>query len=217
LDENIIFADLEKNNNSIYSFLVFTGYLKTFNKQQNEIDISYNLVIPNLEIKSVFRDILRYWFAESYDYDKLTLLLKSLTKGDTETFEQILSDFILNTLSYFDTAGKNVEKVYQAFLLGLFVNLSDNYEVKSEAESGFGRYDIALIPYDKSKLAIILELKSINFSKNETKLKALNSALRQIKDRKYAENLKNKGCNNIMEMAVVFDGKQCWVKTNKKS
>jgi len=217
LDENIVFADLEKNNDNIYSFLVFTGYLKALNKQQDEENIKYDLKIPNLEVRTVFKSILQNWFAESYDYAKIDLLLKSLTKGDMETFEEVLSNFILTTLSYFDTAGKNVEKVYQAFMLGLFVNLSSYYEVKSEQESGFGRYDIALIPRDNTKLAIIMELKTINVTKNETKLKALNSALRQIKDRKYAEAVRNKGCNNILELAVVFDGKQCWVKTNKKN
>ncbi len=210
LNEDVVFYDLEKDSNNIYTFLVFSGYLKAFNPKRVGNKLHYELKIPNIEVNIEFENILKTWFAESYTNEKVYDLLRSLTDGDVKLFEQILGDFILNTLSYFDTAGKNVEKVYQAFLLGIFVNLIDNYEIKSEQESGHGRYDIALIPHDKTKLAIIMELKSIN--KKETKTKVLSEAIKQMKERQYSVSIRNRGYERILEFAVTFDGKRCWTK-----
>jgi hypothetical protein len=137
-------------------------------------------------------------------------MLEGLVSGDTDLFEEILGDFIIDTLSYFDTQKqKDVEKVYQAFILGMLVNLT-GYEVNSERESGFGRYDISIIPKDKSKMAVIMELKVRR--KKETTQNALDSALKQICDRKYEKGILKTGIKDILKIGVVFDGKRVWVQ-----
>jgi hypothetical protein len=104
-----------------------------------------------------------------------------------------------------------VERVYQAFILGLLVNhLAIDYDVTSEKESGYGRYDISIVPKDKSKKAIIMELKRIE--KDETAEKALENALKQIEEKKYETAVHAQGITDIDKLVVVFDGKRVLVK-----
>lgn len=106
-----------------------------------------------------------------------------------------------------------MEKVYQAFILGLLVNLSINYEVTSEKESGYGRYDISVVPKNRNKKAVIMELKRIE--SDETIDTALSNALAQIKEKKYETAILAKGITDIDKLAVVFDGKKVRVKKDK--
>ena len=98
-------------------------------------------------------------------------MLNALIRCDIETFEEFLNDFVLSTLSYFDTEKRNAEKGYQAFILGMLVNLTPMYEVYSNKESGLGRFDISVIPRDNHKTAFIMELKTIG--RRETKDQSL--------------------------------------------
>jgi hypothetical protein len=138
-------------------------------------------------------------------------MLQSLLNGQIEIFEEKLNEFVLETLSYFDANKKNVEAVYQAFLLGTFLCLRDKYRIKSNSESGLGRYDICLLPNDKSKLGIIMELKK-KLKKYKVE-KVLDDALKQIEEKKYETELLSFGIKNILKIAVTFDGKRCWLKT----
>jgi len=213
IDENIVFNELKSNDKNIYSFLLFCGYLKAVESRIVDEEMLYKLYIPNREVHSVFRKIIENWFGTALESEKLRMLLKALLTGDTKLFEKILSEFVVNSLSYFDTQKRDVESVYQAFLLGLLVNLSSEYEVNSNRESGFGRYDIAIIPKDITKKAIIMELNRIDEYEEETKEQALDSALKQIEDKNYEAAIRERGCTDILKMAVTFDGKRVWVKT----
>jgi hypothetical protein len=211
LKENIVLRDLKKNEISLYSFLVFSGYLKAFDCSIDEEDnMFYKLLIPNKEVKQIFKDTILSWINESYENDKLRQMLNALIRCDIETFEEFLNDFVLSTLSYFDTEKRNAEKVYQAFILGMLVNLAPKYELYSNKESGLGRFDISLIPQDTNKTAFIMELKTIR--RKETKDQSLEAALKQIKDRKYELDILKRGIKDIIQLAVVFDGKEVWVK-----
>jgi hypothetical protein len=213
INENISFDSIECDEIGVYSFLLFCGYLKAFDKERKNNKDYFKLLIPNLEVKQNYETIILKWIKQSrFENDNLQMMLKALTAGDIETFEYILSTFVLETLSYFDTAGRNVEKVYQAFILGMLVSLSNDYDVSSEKESGFGRYDVAVVPKDKSKLAIIMEFKTINEFKKETKDQALKSAVDQLNERQYETAILKQGIKNFKKLAVVFDGKRCWVK-----
>jgi len=218
INENIVLRDISNDRITIYSFLLFTGYLKAYDKEVKGRKIYYKLLLPNFEIKEIFEDAILKWINESkFENEKLQIMLRSLVAGDIETFEYILSTFVLETLSYFDTAAGNVEKVYQAFILGMLVNLSNDYDVTSEKESGFGRYDVAVVPKDKSKLAIIMEFKTINEFKKETKDQALESAMEQLNEKKYETAILKQGIENFKKLAVVFDKKRCWIKESDKS
>ena len=212
IEENIAFEYLKDNESIIYSFLLFSGYLKAYKCMDMEDERYCRLQIPNREVKLAFKNIIVRWINQAYkDYGKLRTMLEALLSGEIKVFEEILNDFVITTMSYFNTGGKKeVEKVYQAFLLGLLVNLSIDYEVTSEKESGYGRYDISIVPKVKNKKAVIMELKRIET--DETKDEALDSALAQIEEKKYETAILAKGISDIDKLGIVFDGKRVWVK-----
>ena len=210
LNENIIFPELTKHEQAVYSFLVFSGYLKAFDMKVIGHKQYHTLLIPNLEVRQIFEDVLMGWITDPYENRKLHMLLQALIGNDIAAFEEILSDFVLSTLSYFDTLRQDVERVYQAFMLGLLLSFSPAYEVHSNKESGFGRYDISIIPKDRRRRAFILELKKIGM--NETKDTALDNALRQIEEKRYDVGILKRGISEISKLAVTFDGKRVWVK-----
>ena len=215
IDENISFDFLKNSREHILSFLVQTGYLKARYHDFVGSDRIFQIEIPNIELSKIYYTVIETWFNESIGSKELDDMLNALIANDIKTFERILSKFVLETLSYFNVGRKTkeVERVFQAFLLGMLISLKDRYEVYSEKESGYGRFDVCVIPKDKSWQAIIMELKSIDTFNNETKDQTLEAALKQIEDRKYETTLRQQGCTNIMKVAVTFDGKRVWAKT----
>ncbi|SFV53305.1 Conserved protein, with a weak D-galactarate dehydratase/altronate hydrolase domain [hydrothermal vent metagenome] len=212
IDSNIVFSEIDKNDKNVYSLLFFSGYLKCINKELKDKTYYCNLTIPNQEVRYIFKNIISSWINESFRHDRLEVLLNALINGEIKLFEKLFSQFVLETLSFYDVNKKNEEAVYHAFLLGILVNLTD-YEVISNRETGLGRVDIILLhKEDKNRLAIIMELKTIDEFEEETKETALKNALKQIEDKKYETDVKKRGYNNILKMGVVFDGKRVWVK-----
>jgi hypothetical protein len=213
INPNITFKDKDFNFNEemLYSFLFFSGYLKCQDKVFKSGEYYCRLNIVNVECDYIFRKIISNWVTEKFSNPRLRVLLKSLTDGDLKLFEKIFSEFVRDTLSFYDIA-KRVESVYHAFFLGLLINL-DDYEVISNQEAGYGRVDIIVLhKTDKSKLAIVMELKSIDEFEEETKDTALDSAVAQIADREYVAGICKRGYENILSFGVVFDGKRVWVK-----
>jgi len=211
INPNITFRDRDFhfNEEMLYSFLFFSGYLKYTSRKWDLGEHICQLSIVNEECRYIFRKIIANWISEKFSNPRLRILLKSLTEGDLELFEEIFSEFVRDTLSFYDTA-KTVESVYHAFFLGLLVNLND-YEVISNKEAGYGRVDIMLLhKHDKSKLALVIELKKIGM--NETQEKALESALEQIEQKAYVSEVHKRGYDNTLAFGVVFDGKRVWVK-----
>ena len=211
INDKLAFPDLLANPTNIWSFMLFSGYLKASDPMLNNDDlIEYELQIPNREAKSVYRTIIQSWIdGGPVKNDRLELMLQALRAGDIEYFEELLNDFVVHTFSYYDTNGREPEKVYQAFLLGLLAGMSD-YEVSSNRESGFGRYDILLRPKGGKGQAVIMELKRLR--PTETVEKALSSALQQIEDKQYDAVLRQNGFTDILKMAITFDGKRVWIK-----
>ena len=212
INDKLAFPDLLAEASNIWSFMLFSGYLKASEPAKNSDDLTeYTLQVPNREVRTVFFTIIRSWINNGpVKNDRLELMLQALRAGDVEYFEELLNDFIINTFSYYDTNGREPEKVYQAFLLGLLAGMSD-YDVTSNRESGFGRYDILLRPKDDKGQAVIMELKRLR--PKETVEKALSSALQQIEDKQYDTILRKDGFTDILKMAITFDGKQVWIKT----
>ncbi|MEO4719429.1 hypothetical protein ABHZ63_23995, partial [Phocaeicola vulgatus] len=106
------------------------------------------LGVPNTEVSTVFSTIIRGWINDGpVKNDRLEMMLQALDENEMNIFQRLLNDFVVNTLSYYDTNGREPEKVYQAFLLGMLVS-NGAYEVSSNRESGLGRYDILLRPRD---------------------------------------------------------------------
>ena len=212
INDKLAFPDLLAAATNIWSFMLFSGYLKAYDPKQNSDDLTeYTLQVPNREVKTVFFTIIRSWINNGpVKNDRLERMLQALRIGDIEYFEELLNDFLVNSLSYYDTSGRDPEKVYQAFMLGLLAGMSD-YEISSNREAGFGRYDIMLRPKNGQGQAIIMELKRLR--PKETVEQALASALEQIENKQYAVTLQAAGFTDILRMAITFDGKQVWIKT----
>lgn len=210
INEDIVMGEIDKDTENIWSFLLFSGYLKVVKKRLDKGEMYCNLSIPNMEVNYLYRQIILGWFKESINNDKFNIMLKSLVIGDIKTFGKILKDFVKNSMSYFDTSGSESEKVYHAFVLGMLLGLGDNYEVKSNRESGYGRYDVMVIPKNISKIGIVIEFKKVD--EDENLEKAADVALKQIKDRDYKSELIEKDIKNIIELGIAFEGKKVLVR-----
>ncbi len=208
--ENIVYHQIEKDSTNVWSLLLFSGYLKVVASYSSEDEgLICHLAIPNNEVRLLYRQIIKSWFSESIYNDKYELLKKSLISNDLKTFEKILKEFVLKTFSYFVPTGSESEKVYHAFVLGLLISLNDQYEVKSNRESGYGRYDVMIIPREpQGKTGYLFEFKKVEPEEGEDLEKCAAVALEQIQEKQYATELKERGVSQILEIGVAFEGKK---------
>ncbi len=221
VDENIVFADLEGNQEAAWSLLLFTGYLKATEKTVKEGIWYCVLDLPNVEVGFFYRRTVADWFRSSMSGEKLQEMLRGLISGEVEVFEFYFRQFVEHTMSYFDPVGDEPERVYQAFVMGMFVSLSDDFYVKSNRESGLGRYDLAIIPRDikKHQQGVVIEFKKVNSVTGETLAEALEAAKKQIETKKYTTELSDAGIKNehILKIAVAFQGKELLIEHSKTS
>lgn len=214
IDKSIVFPALKQDADYIYSLFFFSGYLKCIEEIPEPRILRCRLAIPNEEVRYIFENIISNWLRESFGNAKLMAMLKALVTGNLDQFERLLNEFIITTLSFFDTKGKNPEAVYQAFVLGMLLNLGQEYEISSNRELGYGRHDVlAVHKTDRSRPAILMEMKSITGFYKEKPDKAIQEAVSQIGTRAYAKELEARGFESILKIVVVSDGKQVWVKT----
>lgn len=218
LDEQIVYGQLDLDEDAIWALLVASGYLKV---KRHWIDASqfgswkqlYELELTNFEVRVTFANIVRGWFAQaSGDYNAF---IKALLNDDTEAMNAYMNRVSQRIFSTFDVGKKpseqsEPERFYHGFVLGLMVELIDQYEVKSNRESGFGRYDVVLKPRDIRKKAMILEFKVFNPNKETVLEDTVKNALKQIKEKNYAAELLEAGIvkENIKMYGFAFKGKK---------
>lgn len=207
LKETVTYGDLTENNENIWSFLFFTGYLKIkeivkTGELTGEPTI-YSLVIPNLEIKSCYTDIIIQYFEIYKKAINKDNLYKALLGRNAQDFAEQITDLLRKTISYYNST----ESFYHGLISGL---LSGNvyYKVESNRETGDGRSDLVLYQQDVAQNAVILEFKVCG--KNETADEAAKRALKQINDRDYASKAREDGYKNIIKYGVAFKGKMCY-------
>ncbi|MVX62366.1 AAA family ATPase [Clostridium chromiireducens] len=208
IDDSIVMAEVEDSNENIWSFLLMSGYLKAVRTENIEGVLNCELKIPNKEVLIFYRNLIKKWFLETLTNQKYQLMLNTLIAGNIKIFAGLFKEFVINNLSYFDISGKEPERVYHAFVLGMLVSLSNKYEVKSNKESGYGRYDVMIIPKDISRTGIIIEFKKIDYFLDDTIEEATEEALKQIEEKKYDQELLQKDIRNIIKIAIVFKGKE---------
>ena len=207
LKETVTYGDLTENNENIWSFLFFTGYLKIKEIVKTGEVIGeptiYSLVIPNLEIKSCYTDIIIQYFEIYKKAINKDNLYKALLGRNAQDFAEQITDLLRKTISYYDST----ESFYHGLISGL---LSGNvyYKVESNRETGDGRSDLVLYQQDVAQNAVILEFKVCG--KNETADEAAKRALKQINDRDYALKAREDGYKNIIKYGVAFKGKMCY-------
>jgi hypothetical protein len=214
IDENIVFPDLKKKEQYIYSLFFFSGYLKCEKEIMEPRQLRCMLAVPNEEVRYIFENIISGWLTEEFENQKLKTMLNALVAGNIDQFQRLLNEFVITTLSFFDAKGRNPEAVFQAFVLGMLLNLGEEYEISSNRELGYGRYDILVLPKkDRTRAAILMEMKSITGFYKEEPEKAIEQAVKQVSERGYALELEAKGYENVLKIVVVSDGKQVWVRT----
>ena len=211
IDENIIMADIEANENNIWSFLLMAGYLKVVGKRRESNRIYYSLSIPNIEVQFMYEKMVENWQSESYVASEYNEMLKALVSFDYEVFEEIFIDYVEKSLSYFDVAGEEPEKVYHAFVLGMLVSLNKTHYVLSNKESSYGRYDVMIIPKDITRTGIIIEFKKARKTNKKSVDKLIEEAKNQIEEKRYETELLNRGITNIKKLVIVFKGKEVFV------
>lgn len=157
--------------------------------------------------------MVRTWFEDEVGgADELQSLLSALLQGDASVVERYLARMVKADLSYFDTAAPEPERFYHGFVVGLLAGLGPRYEVRSNRESGFGRCDVMVLPKLAGQPGVVLELERVATEAGETTEQALAAALRQIRERDYATELRERGASPIHEIAAVFDGKRVVVR-----
>lgn len=216
-DEQIVFGQLDTDESAIWSLLMASGYLKpdTVEYRGELMEPWYHLSITNLETRSMFSAMFKGWFKMSAS--NYNAFVGALLKGSLREMNLYMNDVALSTFSNFDT-GKHPsertqpERFYHGFVLGLLVELRDIYEVKSNRESGYGRYDVMLIPKnnDKKYNAIIIEFKVFDSYDESTLEDTAKSALRQIEEKDYDAELVSIGIpkERIRHYGFAFEGKK---------
>lgn len=212
IGENIVYADIKKNSNALWNFLFFSGYLTFKDKRMINKRPSVDFLIPNDEIGYFFESTILSWIQDRAGEQEYNYMLKSLVTGDVVTFTKLFCTFVLTSFSYFDVSGKKPERFYHAFVLGMLVSLASRYDVRSNRESGYGRYDVMLIPHDKTKLGIVIEFKKVDTFENETIEQAAADALKQIEKLKYAQEILARGISSVLTIGIAFSGKDVLIQ-----
>ncbi len=206
----MVLGDLQKDDSTLWSFLLFSGYLTVASWDEQGRDRLYNLRVPNEEVMWVYEDIILGWFRREVGSHEVEVLLDALLEADMPRFQERLANLVAATLSYYDTGGKDQERVYHMFVLGLLVHLSGRYTIRSNRESGFGRYDLMLLPKNPADRGTVIEFKAA--PDGSQLASCLEVALSQMERRKYAQELQLAGVTRYSEIAVAFCGKQVAVR-----
>lgn len=211
IQPGIIFSELERQEDAIWSLFFFSGYLTLDKESPNSWNPDRLLRIPNEEVSLLFRTMMQHWLKENLPKDNVADLLSSLVQGDVEAFSVLFQSLVLRAMSSHDFPEESAESVYHAFILGLLVYLENTHEVKSNRESGYGRDDVCLIPKNPQELGIVMEFKK--GKKGQSLAKIAGEALLQIEEKQYAEELKSRGINRVLSLGIAFQAKKILVKS----
>ena len=204
VDQETIMVDIEKNEDNIWGLLVGTGYLKPVDILDGK---KCKVQIPNYEIRALFEDIVEDWFNDKVIGNDLQSILKDLVTLNLNEYKKKFTKLVLEMFSYMDVGENTAENFYHAFVLGMLVGLKDSYYVNSNRESGLGRYDIMLEPKDKNQNSFIMEFKVLESDEEYSLEDTIANAKKQIEDKMYEQNLRERGFDNITKMVYAFHGK----------
>ena len=213
IDQNVVYRSLTDDPANIYSLLLVAGYLKTTIKEL-QADGSYlcEVSIPNKEIASVYKSevldhLMQIGAVSRTTADKIA---ESLFLNDYAKLEKAIAEYMDNAISFYDTAS---ESFYHGLVLGLISIMDNQYKIKSNRESGKGRFDICLMPRDNKHPGMIMELKwKKNLNENELALLA-DEAICQIHSMEYDFEMKSEGIEKILKFGIAFSGKRVCIKT----
>ena len=202
-----IIVGIEDRTDNIWGLMLGTGYLKIV-ETVNAIDGIYKVALPNYEIKTLFQGIVRDWFSNKVSGEDLRSILNDLVNLRIPDFQKKFRRLVEEMFSYMDVGRDTAENFYHAFVLGLLVGLKDTYYIKSNRESGLGRYDIMLEPKDKKGNGFIIEFKIAEDMEEDSLEELLEKAKEQIEVKKYDVELRERGIESITKMVMACKGKQ---------
>ena len=216
IDEQIVFNQLDNNENAIWSLLLACGYLKVENSETCDINGKYELKFTNLEVNVMFQKLIKDWFratgATSNEF------VNALLIGDIKAMNHYMNKIALATFSYFDVGNKpseyiEPERFYHGFVLELMVGEREKYIIKSNRESGFGRYDIMMGPKevkDKRLPAIVIEFKVYDGEDEDNLKETVIAAHKQMEEKKYDDEILQFGIEKerIKHYGFAFKGKK---------
>ena len=202
-----IIVGIENNEDNIWGLMLGTGYLKV-TEVVNLAEHIYKVKLPNYEIKLLFQQIINDWFRNKVMGNDLKSILKDLVTLNLDEFERKFRVLVKEMFSYMDVGENTAENFYHAFVLGMLVGLKDTYYVNSNRESGYGRYDIMLEPKDKNGNSFIMEFKVLDDMEEKTIEDTIKNAKKQIEEKGYETNLREKGYRKITKMVYAFKGKE---------
>lgn len=216
IDEQIIFSQLDRDPEAIWSLFLAGGYLKIVSKTFDGSFYHYRMALTNKEVRIMFHSLILEWFKPAgTSYSEFT---KALVQEDTDALNYYLNDILLNVASSFDTRkkvmpGHEPESFYHGLVLGLVVTEPD-YTITSNRESGIGRYDVLMKPKKDTEPAIIIEFKIFDSRKEKSLEETAERALKQIEDKKYDTSLLQEGIarNRIIHYGMAFRGKEALIK-----
>ena len=198
---------LSGTSEEIWSLFLAAGYVtcQELIRSPEGGALRARLRIPNREVKSLYHALVTSWFSSSPRQWQTMRMARALQAGHVEEFAAMLEQFVLEGMSYFDVKGKDPERVYQAFMLGLLTHMGEEYTFHSEREAGLGRADLLIIPKKANHLGIILELKRPFYK--ESLEEAAQKALQQIQEKKYITAFAHSACAGVLAVGIAFEGK----------
>jgi hypothetical protein len=205
IDDNIVYPDLEKSCEHVWNFLLFSGYLRLGKPRMEKRKMYYELTVPNEEVMVIYDNIILDWTTEGLHEGDFDNMLLAMLTGEDEYFSHVLNRYLMSSLSYFDTA----ESFYHGMFIGMAMRLSGRYEVKSNRESGLGRFDVMLLPRDPADSGVVIEFKIPLPS--ETVEVAAQKALDQIEKKKYEQELMASGCSHVYKYGIAISDKEAYV------
>ena len=223
VDEQIIYDQLDEDENAVWSLLLAGGYLKVVSIDNADISESleeekYELALTNHEVRRMFAKMIRGWFKNTAEV--YSEFIKALLQDDVKKMNIFMNKVALNTFSAFDSGNRpsqaaEPERFYHGFVLGMVVDLADRYSIKSNRESGYGRYDVMIEPHDRKEKAFLFEFKVLDRDSGEAALEdTAASALAQLEEKRYETELIEDGIapENIRKYGFAFEGKRCLIK-----
>ena len=212
IDQNVVYRSLLENPANIYSLLLVAGYLKA-PKKELQADGSYlcEVSIPNIEISTVYKSEILSHLLQIGAITRTTAnkIAESLYANDYKKLQKAISEYMDKSISFYDAG---TEGFYHGFVLGLIALMDNRYKIKSNRESGDGRYDIGLFPRENRYPGIIMELKWKKDLSTDALSRLADEALSQIYEKRYDEEMKENGIQNILRFGIAFSGKQVNVK-----
>lgn len=208
IDMNIIYPRLSDDDDAVFSFLMLAGYLKPVDTESGLSSLTL-LTIPNKEVQSVFRSEVVSWIGTAFNDTSVMRDIKlSIFENDVLLFKQTLEKYMLNCISYFDSAS---ERFYHGMMLGLLACLSSSYDITSNRESGLGRFDIQMEPRCNNLPAVIMELKSAKKTEKTDLRELAKKALKQIDEKRYSIEMESNGLQ-VCKYGIAFSGKDVEVE-----